>query len=350
MKHLNQSIGIDISKDTFTACGCIQTFTGEITFTSVHNFTNDKKGFNQLIRWSKSIVSKEACGIYLMEATGVYYESLAYFLHKLNKPVAVVLPNMSKHYFLSLNTKSKTDMIDARILARLGVERKHRLWEPPKPIFMEMRNLTRYLVQLNEQRTAISNIKHSKDAAHNVQNFILNSSKNLIQQIDKQIEKCKNEIQTLISTDKEISERIQKLATIKGVGLATIAIIVSETLGFEGFNNAKQVVSFAGYDVVKRESGTSVQGKTRISKKGNRYIRNALYFPAMVATRFNPVMKENYVRIIKDKPSKMIGQVAIQRKLLTLMYALWKTNSEFNPEYKKVASSIKMEKATLDTQ
>jgi transposase len=332
------------------ACGCTQTFTGELNFTPVHSFTNDKKGFNQLIRWSKSIVSKDASVIYLMEATGVYYESLAYFLNKLNKPVAVVLPNMSKHYFLSLNIKSKTDTIDARILARLGVERKHRLWEPPKSIYIELRNLTRYLVQLNEQRTAISNIKHSKDASNNVQNFILNSNRNLIQHIDRQIEKCKIEIQTLINADRELAERIRKLATIKGVGLTTIATIVSETLGFEGFNNAKQVVSFAGYDVVQRESGTSVKGKTRISKKGNRYIRNALYFPAMVATRFNPVMKENYARIIKDKPSKMIGQVAIQRKLLTLMYALWKTNTEFNPEYKKVASSIKMEKATLDTQ
>lgn len=75
MSHLNHSIGIDISKDTFTACGCTQTFTGEITFTPVHSFTNDKKGFNQLIRWSKSILSKESCEIYFMEATGVYYEA-----------------------------------------------------------------------------------------------------------------------------------------------------------------------------------------------------------------------------------------------------------------------------------
>src|SRR6185369_7156014 len=141
MRQLNQSIGIDISKDSFTACGCTQTLMGEITFTPVHNFTNDKKGFNQLMRWSKSILSKDVPGVYLMEATGVYYESLAYFLHKLNKQVVVVLPNMSKHYFLSLNIKSKTDLIDARILARLGVERTHRLWEPPKLIYMQLRNI-----------------------------------------------------------------------------------------------------------------------------------------------------------------------------------------------------------------
>ncbi|WP_198170323.1 transposase [Mucilaginibacter arboris] len=87
--------------------------------------------------------------------------------------------------------------------------------------------------------------------------------------------------------------------------------------------------SYAGYDVVQRESGTSIKGKTKISKKGNRYIRNALYFPAMVACRYNPVLKENYLRIIQKKTSKMIGQVAIQRKLLALMYTLWKNDTEF---------------------
>lgn len=349
MNIVKQAIGIDISKDTFTACGCTHTFNGETTFTPVHTFTNDKKGFNQLMRWSKSVVIKDAPMVFLMEATGVYYEKLAHHLHKINKQVIVVLPNMSKHYFSSLNIKSKTDEIDARVLSRFAVERVHRLWQPPKPIYIELRNLTRYLVQLNEQRTALSNIKHSKEAANEVQQFVLRSNQTLVDQIDKQIERCKVEIEKFSQRDKDLIERVSNLMTIKGVGLITIATIIAETLGFDGFKSAKQLVSFAGYDVVQRESGTSIKGKTRISKKGNRYIRNALYFPAMVATRFNPVMKESYIRIIQQKPSKMIGQVAIQRKLLTLMYTLWKNNVPFDPEYNKVASPIKAE-ATLDAQ
>lgn len=349
MNTVKQSIGIDISKDTFTACGCTHTFNGETTFTQVHSFTNDSRGFNQLMRWSKSVVLKDSPLVFLMEATGVYYERLAHHLYKINKQVIVVLPNMSKHYFSSLNVKSKTDEIDARVLSRFAVERTHRLWQPPKPIYIELRNLTRYLVQLNEQRTALSNIKHSKEAANEVQQFVLKSNQTLVEQIDKQIEKCKVEIEKFIQKDKDLAERVSNLMTIKGVGLITIATIIAETLGFERFKSAKQLVSFAGYDVVQRESGTSIKGKTRISKKGNRYIRNALYFPAMVATRFNPVMKENYLRIIQQKPSKMIGQVAIQRKLLTLIYTLWKANIPFNPDYNKVASPVKAE-ATLDAQ
>jgi transposase len=349
MDAIKQSIGIDISKDTFTACRCQQTFSGDVSYTSVHSFTNDKKGFNQLIRWSRSQTEKGTEVVFLMEATGVYYESLAYHLHKLNKKVVVVLPNMSKHYFSSLNIKSKTDKIDAKILSRFGVERNHRLWEPAKPIYIELRNLTRYLVQLTEQRTALSNIKHSKEAANQVQRFILQSNQELIKQIEKQVHKCKLEIEALVRSDEALSQRVDQLLTIKGVGLTTVAAIIAETLGFEGFNSAKQLVSYAGYDVVQRESGTSIKGKTKISKKGNRYIRNALYFPAMVATRYNPIMKESYIRIIKTKPSKMIGQVAIQRKLLTLLYTLWKNNTAFDPNYNKVASP-ELEEATLDAQ
>lgn len=128
------------------------------------------------------------------------------------------------------------------------------------------------------------------------------------------------------------------LLTIKGVGIKTVATIVSETLGFRNIRNVKQLASYVGYDVVRRKSGTSVMGKTRISKKGNRYIRKALYFPAMVACRYNENFKNSYLRIIKKSPSKMVGQVAVQRKLLILLYTLWRKNEVFDQNYiKKIA-------------
>ena len=137
---------------------------------------------------------------------------------------------------------------------------------------------------------------------------------------------------------------MNKLLTIKGLGILTIATILAETLGFQHVKSIKQLVSYAGYDVVQRESGTSIKGKTRISKKGNRYIRKALYFPAMVACRFNDNLKQNYLRIIETKPSKMVGQVAIQRKLLVLIYSLWKKDEVYDINYsKKIAPEINPE-------
>jgi len=285
MQAVKQCVGIDISKSSFTACLCIRESLDHLTFSEIKTFKNEKRGFNQLLRWVNKSVVKNVELVFLMEATGVYYENLSYHLHRLNKRVHVVLPNTSKHYFSSLNIKTKTDELDAKILSRFGVERRHKAWIPPSKTILELRNLTRYYVQLQEQKTALNNIKHSKESAFEVQKFILSSNKKLINQIDKQIELCKAKIEQHINSDEQLQAKADKLLTIKGVGVITIATVIAETLGFEHVKNGKQLASYAGYDIVQRESGSSVKGKTRISKKGNRYIRNALYFQAMVSCR-----------------------------------------------------------------
>lgn len=338
MSYQKHCVGIDISQKDFTACLCSLKEDFELNFSEVAVFPNSKQGFNQLNRWvNRQVKSKEPIS-FLMEATGVYYENLAYHLSKIKKQVHVVLPNKSKHYFASLNIKSKTDSIDAKVLSQFGVERKHTLWQQPKEIYIQLRNLTRYLVQLQEQRTSLSNIEHSKQAAHEMQSFILSSNRKLIKGIDKQIDSCKLEIEKLVSSDEELNQRIEKICTIKGVGFMTVVTIVAETLGFDQFRSLKQLASYSGYDIVQRESGTSIKGKSRISKKGNRYIRKALYFPAMVASRHNEELKNFYHRVNENKPSKMIGQVAVQRKLLALVYTLWKNNEIYDPN-KKVAQT-----------
>ena len=347
MSYTKQCVGIDISKATFTACICYLHQNGSLHFSEVRSFKNQKQGFNQLFRWVRKVCDPASRLVFLMEATGVYYESIAHHLSKIKQTVHVVLPNTSKHYFSSLNIKTKTDKVDAKVLSRFGIERDHKAWQPPDPILLELRNLTRYYVQLHEQKTALNNIMHSKQDAHEVQKFILQSNKRLIAQIDKQIQLCRTKVETLVNSNQELSKRINKVLTIKGLGVMTIATIVAETLGFEHVKNVKQLVSYAGYDVVQTESGSSVKGMTRISKKGNRYIRNALFFPAMVASRMNPDLKKTYTRIIAQKPSKMIGQVAIQRKLLILIYTLWKNNTEFIPGYKQVTPEIS--EATQDS-
>lgn len=349
MTIIKQCVGIDISKDSFSACICFSESSQELHYGEVKHFKNEKSGFNQLIRWVRKQCKVSVETVYLMEATGVYYERLAHHLDKLKQTVHVVLPNTSKHYFSSLNIKTKTDAIDAKALSQFGVERRHKVWQPPSPVLLELRNLTRYYVQLQEAKTSLNNIKHSKESAYEVQQVILKSNRSLIRSIDKQIEVCKANIEKLIEEEPGLKEKVRKLLTIKGVGLITVATIIAETLGFEHFHSIRQLVSYAGYDVVERQSGTSIKAKTRISKKGNRYIRNALYFPAMVSCRFNPELKAAYIRIIQNKPSKMVGQVAIQRKLLTLIYTLWKNDSEYIEGYKKqVAPTIKVE-ATLDS-
>jgi transposase len=251
-----RSVGIDISKDTFTACISGKRGNDSLEFSEVGNFKNDKSGFNQLIKWVRKGGKSVHEVNFLMEATGVYYERLAFHLDNLNFEVNVVLPNTSKHYFSSLNIKTKTDKVDAKLLSQMAIERKHKAWHAPKGIYLELRNLTRYYVQLQEQKTSINNIKHSKEEANFTQKFILDLNEKMINQIDGQIKKVNLEIEKLCKKDEELWAKISKLMTIKGLGLITIATVIAETLGFDQTTSAKQLASYAGYDVIQRESGS----------------------------------------------------------------------------------------------
>ena len=263
----------------------------------------------------------------------MYHEELAHHLHRIGKRVHVVLPNKFKHFAASLNVKSKTDAMDAKLLARFGVEREHRLWSPAESIMRQMRHLSRYRVQLQEQRTAISNILHSKDHSHAVPADIKKSTKKIIAVLDKEIQKLSEEIENVTKSDPQVASKVIKLCTIPGCAIATVAAIVAETNGSKEFNSAKQLTSYAGYDIVHNESGTSVLSKTRISKKGNRYIRHAMYMPAMSASKHISEFKALTERIKDRTKIPMKAQVAIQRKLLILMYTLWKNDSEYEKDH-----------------
>jgi len=346
---IRQCVGIDISKESFTACVCSYYRSGEEQLTEVVEFKNQKTGFNQLVKWSRKITSASVPVGFVMEATGVYYEALAYHLHRLNQPVSVLLPNKVKYFAKSWNVKTKTDIVDARIIARMGAERKLSLWEPPLPIFKQLRDLTRAYSELMKEKTAFSNRLHALNSSYEPLALIVKSNKSIIKKLDEQLVRFKAEIEKVIYSESWLAEKVKKVLTIKGVGLTTVAVILAETQGFEFVDNIRQLCSYAGYDVVQRESGTSVQGKTRISKKGNSWIRAALHFPALVASRHNENLKNTYLRINEKKPSKMIGATALQRKILVLIYTLWKNDTVYDEafEKKRKADRSEVHKKTL---
>ena len=337
---IKQSVGIDCSKDSFHATICTLSNSQEVFFTTVHRYPNDKIGFNQLIRWVGKNLKKDTPLCYIMEATGVYYEELAYHLDKADKPVIVVLPNKVKHFIRSLNVKTKNDYVDARAIAQIGAERRFELWQPPAPLFLELRQLTRLHEQLQCQKVALLNMLHSKESSHGAPAFVLKTNKQVIKNMEKQIKKVEVAITELIERHSWLKLKMDNIQTIKGVGFIAAAVIVAETLGFKLIRNRKQLVSYAGYDVVERQSGSSVSGKTRISKKGNKHIRRALHFPALAASRFDTHHKQVYTRINdrNDHRTKMVGAVALQRRLLLLIYAIWKSNDQYDPNRHKKSS------------
>jgi transposase len=327
---IKQCVGIDISKASFTACICRKLLSGEALLSSVESFENSKLGYNQFVKWSRKLTNPSVEVLFLMEATGIYYEGIAYHLHKLSQSVCVILPNKVKHYAKSLNIKTKTDIVDARVIAQMGAERDLPHWQPPLAILKQLRDLTRLYTDLKQERTVYLNRLESENASASVSPFVINSNRAILKELEKQIRQCEKEIEKTLFAEAWLAEKVNKLMTIKGVGLLTLAIIIAETQGFALVKSRKQLASYAGYDIVQRESGTSIKGKTRISKKGNSRIRASLYFPALVASRHNPELKEDYQRINLGKASKMVGVTALQRKILLLIYTLWKNNEIYN--------------------
>jgi len=330
---VRQCIGIDVAKVTFTSCVCQQDLEGTVRLSQVAEFKNSRTGFNQLIKWTRKQIKPDVSLIFVMEATGNHYENLAYLLHGLKQQVAVLLPNKVAHYAKSLNVKTKTDAVDARVIAQLGVERKLRLWEPPRPIFKQLKELTRQYTELKREKTVFTNRLDSIKSGHKPPSFVLESNKAMIRTLKQQIEKCEEEIEKLIMSDEWLWSKMKKVLSIKGIGMTSASIIVAETQGFEFVQNIRQLTSYAGLDVVRRESGTSVMGKTKISKKGNSRIRAALYFPALVAVQHNEDFRTKYLRIKEGKSSKMIGVTALQRRILVLIYTLWRKDEEYQENY-----------------
>lgn len=198
---------------------------------------------------------------------------------------------------------------------------------------MTLKQLTREREQLQKSKTMAKNQIHAESKSAWAYSESIKRAKKRLKMLQAQVDEIEKEIAEFVKNRPELSKRLECMMSIKGVGLITAATIAGETNGFISIENKRQLVSYAGYDVIRKDSGTSVHSKPRISKKGNKHIRKAMHFPALTAIRHNQQSKDQYVRMVQRHGIKMKAAVAIQRKLLVLMYTLWKKEDYFNPEY-----------------
>lgn len=326
-------IGIDISMDDFHACIKIRTADGAIKIRGTRSFENTDKGSKELLSWALKQDKDNYPVMFVMEATGVYYENLAYFLYVNRQKVSVVLANKVKNYIKSLNIKTKTDKVDSKVIAGFGIERELDHWQPMSPIYKNLRDLCRELLSIKKELQRAKCQLHAMNKSHEKMESIVSLKAEQVQFYERAIKLLQEEIKSIVNKDAALKEKIRKVQTIPGLGFETIVILACETNGFALFNNVRQVVSYAGLDVSFSESG-NFKGKTRISKKGNSRIRQALFMPSLSATRANDQIRELYGRICERNPDiKKKGIVAGMRKLLILTYILWKKDEEYDKGY-----------------
>lgn len=345
-KRLKQNVGIDCAQNELVVSFGTMNQSFEVNILANTKFKNDTDGFKKLLKWSTKLSQKDVETTYIIEATGVYHEKAALYLTQQGNKVSVILPNKAKAFFKTLNNKTINDKSCGQMLSQLGLEKKLDKWEPPHPIYNTLKQLTRERTQLIHEQTQNKNQLHAEESGAWINKQSVKRIKQRLNLLERQLLEIMQDIKAIIDEHEWLKEKTEKVSSITGIGLLTAITIIAETNGFNLIRNKKQLVSYAGLDVVEKQSGTSVQGKSRISKKGNSYIRACLYFPSLTSIKNTPSMKAIFLRLVSKHGLKKKALVAVQRKMLELIYVLWKKNEYYNPNYKSQQLNKKEEQPT----
>jgi transposase len=328
----NQSVGIDVACQSLEArIGTRDSINGYM-FGRTRSFSNSQKGFDKLLGWVRSHTGD--CDVwFIMEATGSYYERLAWFLCQQSCQVCVLVPHRANHYAKSLPQASKTDVIDARKLARYGLERTPTAWEPADIQLREIKQLLRERQALKKDLTRVTNRMHAADQAYRHPESSLPRWQAQQELLQEHIDQIEAELWNQLQQTPELYQPVTRIAKVKGLGWLTVLIVVAETNGFALITNRQQLASFSGLDVVLDESGDR-KGATKISKQGSGYIRGALYMPVLSVIQHNRALKAFYQRIAgRNQGNEQVAVVAVMRKVVLLIYSLWKTGQSYDPEF-----------------
>ena len=301
-------IGIDVSKDSFVAA--YPSKSGYITKT----FKNIANGVRQFIN---SLPEDCHC---VMEATGNYSMLLLYLLQKTNITVSMENPQKIKHFARAMLSTTKTDEIDAKLIAMYGEKMEPEPYKIPSESILLLKQKRTVLRQLKKQLTMWINLQESmeplpkKDPASKV------AIEQTIKFLSKQISKLEDEITHL--SNKEFKRQMELLTSIRGIGESIASALIIATGGFTYFSSAKQISRFLGLCPTYQQSGTSVNVKGHINRNGDTYLRSQLYIAAVSSIRFNAACKETYDRLKAKGKSGKVAVVAVANKLIRQAYAV----------------------------
>lgn len=334
-KTVKQVAGIDVAQKELVVClgRMYDDWTPELY--ASRTFANTPGGFESLEKWVAKMTDPQVDIRYVMEATGVYHEKLAYCLADKGCRLSVVLPNKISNYFRTLDVKTITDKTASEAIARFGLERKLDDWKRPAKVFKSLRQLSRERNQLVEERTMVKNHLHAEQSEAQPNHTSVVRIKKRIVLLERQEKEIREEMAVLAKQDEKVKSAVGLICTLSGVGVLTAVTVLAETNGFELIRNKRQLSSYAGLDVKEKQSGTSVKGKPRISKKGNKHLRKAMHLPALAAIRSDERFKAIFDRLVARHGIKMKAVVAVQRKLLEMIYIIYKTNTPYDKDYLK---------------
>ena len=319
-------IGIDVSK---AKLDCAWLKGDDKLKTKV--ITNTLDGWKELVEWLLKNTSLPIEQLhFVMEATGIYHQRLATYLFDAGAKVSVVNPAQVKFYGQSLGVRTKNDKKDSVVLARYGLKENPKLWQPEAS---EIRELKALIARLDGIEKDLQREKNRQEKALYGQTpqAVLNSISNMIERLETEQQSLEKLIEEHIDKHKKLKEDKALLESIPGVGdvISTRMLMVMSS---RQFAKASQCAAYLGLVPVQHESGSSVKGRSRLSKTGNPAIRAKLYMPAVVAAHCNPDVKALYDRLLNRGKSKMSALGAAMRKLVQICFGVLKHQETYQPQ------------------
>ena len=320
------TIGIDVSKAKLD-CAWLK----EPDKVKTKVFANQRCGWQELLEWSLKNTGLAIAKLhFVMEATGIYHEQLATFLTDAGAKVSVVNPAQVKFYAQGLGVRSKNDKKDSVVLARYGLKENPKLWQPEIP---EIRTLKALLARFDGIEKDLQREKNRQEKAmiSLAPDEVINSLSLMIAQLETERQRLEKLIEDHINKHDKLRENKVLLETIPAVG-KVIATRMLMVIGSRQFDDAHQCAAYLGLVPVQHESGSSIKGRTKLSKAGKPVIRAKLYMAAVVAIRSNPDIKAQYQRLTSNGKSKMSALGAAMRKLVQICFGVLKHQQPYQPQ------------------
>ncbi len=314
-------VGIDVSKAKLDVC-----LLGEAGETVYQQVANTLAGYEQLQAWLQQH-SPQPLPICL-EATGIYSQPPAQYLHQQQYPVSLVNPAPVKAFAAALMKRHKTDKSDALVVARYAAHFNPPLWSPLTLSQSQLHDLKRLADDLQSDRTRVKNRLEGTPAGSPACPYLQDQ----LAYLEKQLEQIQNELQKQRDADQGLQSQCDLLTSIIGIGVTSALQILAELPDLTGFVSADALVAYAGLCPRQQQSGSQT-ARSWLSKQGSAALRKALYFPALSAKQHNPHLRQFAQRLREAGKAKMTVVAAVMRKLLVLIFAILKSGHPYDPNY-----------------
>ena len=312
--------GIDVSHTTLDIC--YQNNLGELFQLKVGN---NNKGFATILEHTGTEYH------FAMEATGVYYIRLAFFLHQQGCKLSVVNALSIKRYIQMHLERNKTDKKDAAWICRYAMEQSPPYWEMPDSAYFESKQLYNTIREYTEQIKRFNNQLHSLGLLPVPSKDTIRSLQKMKKHLAKEIEILELKLQAMLQQWQPA--QLKSISSVKGIGKRASAMLIVYTQGFKNTHSHRQLISFVGLSPTQYSSGSSIQGKPRIYKRGGKNLRDVLYMCSMNAIKTNTACKALYERLKANGKTGKQGLIAVCNKLLKQVFAVVKNNSLYQPNY-----------------